>query len=130
MQCHVIILGTTDTTYTLYRIEKRKETIKEKTEKQRRETESKKDKKIWKEKLEETICRGPPPAGQVANTYLKKNELEIMQCHIIIILIDTTGTTYTLYEIEKQKETIKDKTKGQMPKSGIPDPFVPKSVTY
>ena len=32
-----------------------------------------------------------------------------MQCHVIIL--DTTGTTYTFYEIEKRKETIKEKTK-------------------
>ena len=25
--------------------------------------------------------------------------------------VDTTGTTYTFYEIEKRKETIKEKTK-------------------
>ena len=36
-----------------------------------------------------------------------------MQCHVIILLliIDTTGTTYTFYEIEKGKGTIKEKTK-------------------
>ena len=32
-----------------------------------------------------------------------------MQCHVIIL--DTTGTPYTFYVIEKRKETIEDKTK-------------------
>ena len=32
-----------------------------------------------------------------------------MKCHVIIL--DTTGTTYTFYEIEKQKETKKNKNK-------------------
>ena len=27
------------------------------------------------------------------------------------LVLDTTGTTYTIYEIEKRKETIKEKTK-------------------
>ena len=38
-----------------------------------------------------------------------------MPCHHAIIVMDTTGTTYTLYEIEKQKETIKEKTKTKNP---------------
>ena len=29
-----------------------------------------------------------------------------MQCHVI--MLDTTGTTYSIYEIEKRKETIKE----------------------
>ena len=32
-----------------------------------------------------------------------------MQCYVIIL--DTTGTTYTFYEIKEQKGTIKEKTK-------------------
>ena len=31
-----------------------------------------------------------------------------MQCHVIIL--DTAGTTYTIYDIEKRKETTKEKT--------------------
>ena len=31
-----------------------------------------------------------------------------MRCRVIVL--DTTGTTYTLYEIEKRKETIEEKT--------------------
>ena len=37
-----------------------------------------------------------------------------MKCHVILQLltvVDTTGTTYTFYETEKRKETIKEKTK-------------------
>ena len=30
-----------------------------------------------------------------------------MRCHVIIRVLDTTGTTYTFYEIEKRKETKK-----------------------
>ena len=33
-----------------------------------------------------------------------------MKCHVIIIL-DTTGTTNAFYEIEKRKETVKEKQK-------------------
>ena len=33
----------------------------------------------------------------------------VMQCHVIILLIYTTGATYAFYKIEKRKETIKDK---------------------
>ena len=32
-------------------------------------------------------------------------------CHHTINSLDTTGTTYTFYEMEKRKETIKEKTK-------------------
>ena len=32
-----------------------------------------------------------------------------MQSHVIILLIDTTGTTYTIYEIEKRKARNKKK---------------------
>ena len=34
-----------------------------------------------------------------------------MQSHVIILSIDTTGTTYTIYEIVKRKEAIKGETK-------------------
>ena len=38
-----------------------------------------------------------------------------MQCHVIIL--DTTGATYTFYEMEKQKETIKERNKNTKYKS-------------
>ena len=38
-----------------------------------------------------------------------------MQCRVIIL--DTTGTPYTFYEIEKIKETIKEKTEKTKTKS-------------
>ena len=35
-----------------------------------------------------------------------------MQSHVIILLlVDTTGTTYTFYEIDEEKDTVKQKTK-------------------
>ena len=63
MQCRVIILGTTGTTYTFYEIETRKETINEKTK--TKEDKSKED----KEEIEGINCHAPPPpAGYVADT--------------------------------------------------------------
>ena len=61
MKCHVIILDMTGTTYTsIYEIEKRRETIKEKTKKEDKSKEKKKKMKK-KNKIEETNCRAPPP---------------------------------------------------------------------
>ena len=37
--------------------------------------------------------------------------LGAMKCHVIILLIDTPGTTYTFYEKQKRKKTMKEKTK-------------------
>ena len=34
-----------------------------------------------------------------------------MQCHVIILWTDTTGTANTFYEIEKRKNTIDERTK-------------------
>ena len=38
-----------------------------------------------------------------------------MQCHVIIL--DTTGTTHAFYEIEKRKETNKEKQENKEDKS-------------
>ena len=59
MQSNVIILDTTGTTYIFYEIEKQKETIKEKKN-QKRQIEREKQKR--KGKIEEPICRPPPPS--------------------------------------------------------------------
>ena len=66
MQCHVIILDTTGTTYTIYEIGKRKETIKEKTDK--KWTNRKRKTKKIKTKTRSNNMSCPPPAGEVANT--------------------------------------------------------------
>ena len=42
---------------------------------------------------------------------------QTMNYHFFCLLIGRTGTTYTFYEIEKQKETIKETTKTKKDKS-------------
>ena len=68
-----ILIDTTGTTYTFYEIEKRKETIKEKT---RRQTGRKKERKI-KAKTKRNNLSCPPPAGEVANIEKKRAENKI-----------------------------------------------------
>ena len=64
MQCHVVILDTTGTTYIFYEVDKRKETIEEKTKtkKTNRKRKRKKMEEIYKK---QSVV--PPPAGEVAN---------------------------------------------------------------
>ena len=69
MQCHAIILVyTTDTTYTLYEIEKQKATIKEKTITKYLVDKSRENNNKMKAKARRNNLSCPPPAGEVANT--------------------------------------------------------------
>ena len=74
MQCRVIkILDTTGTTYTIYEIGKRKETIKEKNKNNEDKSKEKKKKNERKNKRNHLSCLPPRRRG---GQHLKKNELE------------------------------------------------------
>ena len=66
MPCHhTINKYDRSTPYTFYEVEKRKETIKEKTKTKKTNQKRKtKNEKNMKEKLKETICRAPPPQAR------------------------------------------------------------------
>ena len=66
MRCHVVILDTTDTTYTFYEIEKRKDT--------KKKTRTKKTNRKKKRKKLKGRTVVPPPQGMWQT--LDKNELE------------------------------------------------------
>ena len=66
MKYHVNILDTTGTTYTFYKIEKRKKTIKGKTK--TKKTNRKRKRNKMKAKTRRNYLSHSPPAGEVANT--------------------------------------------------------------
>ena len=73
MQCHVMILNMKGTTYTFYELEKRKGTIKEKTETRKTNRERKRKKMKAKTRRNNLSC---PPPRRRGGQHLKKNELE------------------------------------------------------
>ena len=74
MTCHGIVLETIGKTYTFNEIEKRKETIEEKTKSKNTNRKRKKLKKILQKTIcnkrmkETNYCRPRPPAGEAADT--------------------------------------------------------------